>query len=535
MKNIPTRSLNRTDGAKLLLAAVFALFVLMPLVRMFLYMDLDSIGKVLTGKVFPKALGNSLVAALIATAISLALGYVLALCTERSGMRHSGLWNTVLVLPMLIPSISHGMGLIVLLGNNGLLTRLLGLSSGIYGLWGIVIGSVMYSFPVAYLMLRDILKYQDQSPYEAARILGIPRWRQFTAITLPYLRKPLISVVFAVFTMIVTDYGVPLVVGGKYTTLPVVMYQEVIGQLDFGKGAVYGVFLLIPAVIAFLFDFFNKDKGNASFLTRSQTARKPLALTAAATAFCGLVALLVALPLVAFLLQGFAKNYPTDMSFTLANIQKALKLGAGKYLLNSIAIAALVSVAGVVISFLTAYFTARMPSRVSRLLHLSAITSAAIPGIVLGLSYVITFKGSFLYGTIAILVVVNTVHFIASPYSMMYNCLSKLNGNLESVGQTLGIRRLRMIWDVFIPQSAYTVCEMLSYFFVNCMMTISAVSFLATTANKPVALMINQFEAQAQLACAAVVSLLIFLVNLTVKALTHLAKNRLAGSRKDNT
>lgn len=61
-----------------------------------------------------------------------------------------------------------------------------------------------------------------------------------TAITVPYLRKPLISVIFAVFTMVVTDYGVPLIVGGKFSTIPVVMYQEVIGQLDFGKGAVYG-------------------------------------------------------------------------------------------------------------------------------------------------------------------------------------------------------------------------------------------------------------------------------------------------------
>lgn len=152
--------------------------------------------------------------------------------------------------------------------NNGIITRLFGLNWNIYGMWGIVIGSVMYAFPVAFLMIRDILKYEDRSPYEAAEILGIPKWRQFTAITVPYLRKPLISVIFAVFTMIVTDYGVPLIVGGKFSTIPVVMYQEVIGQLDFGKGAVYGVILLIPAVVAFVFDLLNKDRGNSSFVTK---------------------------------------------------------------------------------------------------------------------------------------------------------------------------------------------------------------------------------------------------------------------------
>lgn len=203
--------------------------------------------------------------------------------------------------------------------------------------------------------------------------------------------------------------------------------------------------------------------------------------------------------------------------------------------MNSILIAALVSALGVVISFITAYFTARMKSKASRLLHLIAITSAAIPGIVLGLSYVIVFKGSFIYGTIAILIMVNMIHFFASPYLMMYNSLNKINGNLEAVGKTLGIGRLRMIKDVFIPQSVATLWEMASYFFVNCMMTISAVSFLATTANKPVALMINQFEAQTQLECAAVVSLAILLVNLLFKLLVYWMKKILTGKKSKNT
>ena len=107
---------------------------------------------------------------------------------------------------------------------------------------------------------------------------------------------------------------------------------------------------------------------------------------------------------------------------------------------------------------------------------------------------------------------------------MMYNSLSKINENLEGVAHTMGIKRAFMIRDVFIPQCKYTLLEMFSYFFVNCMMTISAVSFLATTANKPVSLMINQFEAQMQLECAAVVSLMILAVNLIIKGAVHILK-----------
>lgn len=143
-----------------------------------------------------------------------------------------------------------------------------------------------------------------------------------------------------------------------------------------------------------------------------------------------------------------------------------------------------------------------------------------------GISYVLVFKGSVLYGTLLILVMVNTIHFISSPYLMMYNSMSKINENLESVGATLGISRAYMIKDIFIPQCKGTLMEMFSYFFVNCMMTISAVSFLSTTANKPISLMINQFEAQMQLECAAVVSLMILVVNLVIKGAVYLYKIR---------
>ena len=109
---------------------------------------------------------------------------------------------------------------------------------------------------------------------------------------------------------------------------------------------------------------------------------------------------------------------------------------------------------------------------------------------------------------------------------MIYNSLSKLNENLEGVGATLGINKVKMIKDVFVPQCKGTLIEMFSYFFVNSMMTISAVSFLANTSNKPIALMINQFEAQMQLECAAVVSLMILGTNLLVKGVVHVVKSR---------
>lgn len=516
----------KAESVKIALAVVFAALILIPLIRMFLYLDGASIQSVLNSEGFGPALKNSLVSTTIATFVTIALAYLIALCVERTNIRFKSIFGIIFVLPMLIPSISNGMGLIILFGNNGIVTNMFNMESGIYGLLGNVLGSVLYAFPVAYLMLADVMAYENNSPYEAAKVLGINKFHQFKDITLPYLRKPLISIVFAIFTLIITDYGVPLMVGGKYTTIPVVMYHEVIGQLNFGKGVVYGCVLLVPAVFAFIIDLMNKDTGNSGFVTQTVEPSNNSLRKVFAYVLCICVSVVIMLPIISFIILGFATDYPINLAFTFNNLLQAIDLNAGGYLINSIIIAVLVSVIGVCIAFMTAYMTARMKNKTSRMLHMSVITSAAIPGMVLGLSYVLVFKGSFIYGTIAILIMVNIVHFISSPYLMMYNSFGKLNENLEGVGHTLGISRFNMIKDVFIPQCKGTIIEMLSYFFVNCMMTISAVSFLATTTNKPVSLMINQFEAQRQLECAAIISLAILAVNVLIKGAVWLYKNK---------
>jgi iron(III) transport system permease protein len=524
----PLRKLwgKKVDLISTLLALICISCIFVPLFTMFAQMDGNVIQKVIGGPQFGNALLHSLIAAALSTLISVTLAYLLAAAIWRSSIRCKGFLSVIIVLPMLIPSISHGMGLVLLFGNNGLLTGLLG-GGTIYWLSGIVIGSVLYSLPVAYLMFADIMKYEDNSPYEAAKVLGIPPLRRFLCITLPYLKKPLISIIFSTFTLVITDYGVPLMIGGKYTTIPVVMYQEVIGQLDFAKGAVYGTILLIPAVLAFVIDLCNKDQKRIGFVEKTVQPSKNRLVTCVSYLFCSVVAIAIILPVLAFVLLAFAEDYPSRLVFTFDNVLKTLQLRAGEYLLNSVLVALGVSVLGVVIAFITAYLSSRMKSKTGKFLHLSIITTAAIPGIVLGLSYVLTFRTSPIYGTLVILILVNMVHFIASPYLMIYNSLSKVNENLEGVGHTLGIDRFHMIKDVILPICRETLAEMFAYFFVNCMMTISAVSFLATTANKPVSLMINQFEAQSQLGAAAVVSLMILLVNLAMKGIVRVIRRRI--------
>lgn len=522
------KKISKAPLYKIILCVVLFMAIVVPLFNMLFGINKQDLINVFTADGFGEILLNTVWVSFVSTIITVVIAYFLAICSERVNIKFMGIFEIVWILPMLVPSISHGMGLIILFGNNGLLTNLFNFDASIYGFWGIVIGSVLYSFPVAFIMFRDIMKYEDASPYEAAQVLGISKFRRFTAITVPFLRKPLISVLFAVFTMVITDYGVPLMVGGKYKTISIVMYQDVIGQLNFSTGSVYGLILLVPAVVTFLFDFLNKDRANSAFVIKPVAKSNNVASKIAGYVYCVIVSILTILPIFSFLVLGFTRKYPSDMSFSFYNIERVLDLGGDKYLLNSLIVSLFVALFGTFIGFITAYFTARMKSSISKLLHLITITAMAIPGIVLGLSYVITYSGSAIYGTIIILIMVNIVHFIASPYLMMYNSFNKINENLEAVSDTLGISRFKLVRDVFLPQSVSTLLEMFMYFFVNSMMTISAVSFLSNTVNKPISLMINQFEAQMQLGNAGIVALFILVINTFMKAILFFARKYLA-------
>lgn len=503
---------------KLLLAIFLVVSVILPLVRLLLNVNIEDIKSIVQSAQFVPMVLNSLATTSIATVISVGIAWGLAWCVNRTNIRYKSIFSVLFTLPMLVPSISHGMGLVLLLGDNGLVTNWLGINIGLYGYKGIIMGAFLYSFPVAFLMLTDMFQYEDYTVYEAASVLGLSKSQQFTSITVPNMKKTLISTIFAVFTLIFTDYGVPLMVGGKVLTIPVYMYREVIGLLDFSKGAIIGVILLIPAVIAFVLDLKSESDGNASTVTKQFVIEDNKKRDGLAYVFCGIVIFLVSLPLMAFAYLSIVKQYPIDMTLSMNNVMQAFELGVGGYLLNSLTIALVTSLVGLVVIYVVAYVTARSQKTLSTMvLHLISMVSLAIPGIVLGLSYVVFFKGSWIYGTLIMLVLVNLVHFFASPYLIAYNSLGKFNEKLEDVAAAMGVGRVRMLLDVYVPCTMESMVEMFSYLFVNSMVTISAVSFLANFKNMPLALMIPQFDAQSLIEATAFISIIILAVNGTMK------------------
>lgn len=510
---------------KWLISALLVVHIVLPLLALVSHISVEDIQTVFLSEQFLPMLWNTFLSAFITTVVSVGIALLLAWCVNRTKLRGKGVLTVLFTLPMLIPSISHGMGLTLLFGDNGFFTNLTGINIHLYGLTGIVIGATLYSFPMAFLMLTNIFQYEDYTVYEVADVLGFSKMDQFLKITLPNLKKPLISAIFAVFTMVFTDYGVPLVVGGKMTTLPVYMYREVIGLLDYSKGGIIGVILLVPAVIAFFVDLLNKENGAAGTVIKSYEIRENKSRDAFAKIVCGVTLVLISLPIITFAILSLVKQYPVDLSFTLDNMKESAALGIGGYLLNSLFISLTAALIGTGIAYYAAFVTARSEKKISSMaLHLISLMSLSIPGIVLGLSYVLLFKSTFVYGTLIILVSVNIVHFFSSPYLMAYNSLLKFDHNLENVALSLGIGKVRMLLDVYLPSTQETLLEMYSYIFVNSMVTISAVSFLANFRNMPLALLIPQFDSQSLIEPIAFISIIILLVNILMKTIVYVLK-----------
>src|SRR5438552_13202600 len=197
---------------------------------------------------------NSLAVSATATVITVVPAFVYAYALTRTTMPLRGVFRLVAMLPIFAPSLVQGIAFVYVFGNNGIVTRQPGLNVGIYGFKGIVAAETFYCFPHAMLILVAALAAADARLYDAASALGASRLKTFMTVTLPGVKYGVMSACFVVFTLVITDFGVPKVVGGKFSVMATEIYNQVIGQQNFTMGATVSVVLLIPAALACVID-----------------------------------------------------------------------------------------------------------------------------------------------------------------------------------------------------------------------------------------------------------------------------------------
>ena len=482
---------------------------------------------------------NSLYIAVLTTAIVLPLAFVYAYALQRSCMRFKGLFQALALIPILAPSLLPAISLIYLFGNQGLLKDwMFGVS--VYGPFGIVVSQVFYCFPHALMILLAALSMADSRLYEAADALGASKTRVFLTVTLPGAKYGLISAGFVIFTLVITDFGIAKVIGGRFNVLATDIFKQVIGQQNFEMGAVVGFVLLIPAVVAFAADRIFQQRQVALLSARAvplvpkPAARRDWALFAFCTAVGGMIAVVLAMAAWASLVT----RWPYNLTLTLNNYAfgEFDSDGWAAYG-HSVQLAVWTAVIGTVIVFVGAYLLEKTRAFAAGrvVAQFMAMLPMAVPGLVLGLAYIFFFnaKGNpfgFLYGTMGILVINSLTHFYTVSHLTATTALKQLDHEFEAVSASLKVSLLRTMSRVTLPVCLPAVLDISIYLFVNAMTTVSAVIFLYSTDTKLAAIAIVNMDEAGFTAPAAAMAMTIVATSATVKIAHVLLTRRLERS-----
>lgn len=436
---------------------------------------------------------NSLGVALLTVAIVVPLGFLYSYALTRSCMPLKGLFKGIALLPILGPSMLPAIALIYIFGNQGYLKWLM-FGHPIYGPVGIIISQVFYCLPFVVLIMTLALSTADARLYEVAEILNTSRWRVFWTVTFPGVRYGLINAAFVAFTVAMVDFGIVKVIGGKFNMLAVDVYREIIGQSNFQMGAVIGVILLLPAILTFAVERYT-SKHQASQLTCRAVMLQPKPARLFDWLMLGVVCLL-ALPILCIvgtaIFASFVTLWPYNLTFSFANFDfGAFDPGGWSSYWNSLEMAGWVALFGTAASFCGAYLTEkhRKGSRILLSYHVVAMIPMAVPGIVLGLGYVFFFNMpsnplSFLYGTMAIMVMCTIGHYYTVPHVLALTALKQIDSEFEAASEALGVSFWTTLRRVTLPISIPAIIDIATLFFVNAMTTVAGVIFLYAATTK---------------------------------------------------
>jgi len=480
---------------------------------------------------FLPMLGRSLWVSCVTALVTVPLAYVFAYALQRSCVPAKGLWRGIGLLPLLAPSLLPGIALIYLFGNKGLFKQWM--DGGIYGFWGILLGEVFYTFPHALMILLSALAQADARLYDAASAMGASRWRRFATVTLPATRYGLFGALCLVFTLTITDFGVPKIVGGPYSVLAVEAYKAVVGQQQFGRGALIGLVLLVPALLTFAVDGWllrrqrAQTGGRAEPYAARPERRRDGSLLLALLLICGAIGLVLTVAMGASLV----KLWPYNLQLTWQHYDFDNMDGGGwlSYR-NSLQLAACTSMVGTVVIFCGAWLMekTRGAARVTSLLRLLCFLPMAVPGLVLGLGSLLFFNHpanpfNFLYGTMSLLVLCSVVHFYTTAHLTAVTALKQLDPEFEAASLALKVPLMKTFLRVTVPMCLPQLLEIFRYLFVSSMTTVSAVIFLYRPDTVLASVAVLNMDDAGDTGPAAAMSTLILLSSALASLLLHLA------------
>jgi iron(III) transport system permease protein len=471
------------------------------------------------------SLWNSVWVSVVVTLVTIPLAFAFAYALTRTRMRFKGLARTITLVPLLAPSLLSAISLIYWFGNQGVLKSWLtavGIEQ-IYGAPGIVLAEIFSTFPHALMILITALTAADLRLYEAADSMGTKASRKFFTITLPGAKYGLISAALVTFTLVITDFGIPKVIGGNFNVLATDVFQLVIGQQDFQKGAVVALLLLAPAVLTFAVDHWVSRKQTAMLSARAVPYRfkKAPVFEAVMSLYCAGVCALILAMLGMAVFASFASFWPYNLTPSLRHYAMGLfDADVGDAFLNSLKMAGGTAVFGTLLVFVGAYMLEKTQGLrpLRSLVRLLAMLPMAVPGLVLGLGYIFFFNApsnplNGMYHTLTLLTVCSVVHFYTTGHLTAVTALKSLDPEFESVSASLKVPFYKTFWRVTLPICTPALVDIARYFFINAMTTISAVVFLYSPETKVAAIAILNLDEAGEIGAAAACALMIAAAN----------------------
>ncbi|MDP9932908.1 ABC transporter permease [Variovorax paradoxus] len=451
---------------------------------------------------------NTLVLALLTAAGTTFLGTLMALMAERGSKRGQGALRVLALLPIITPPFVVGLGLILLFGRAGIVNQLLENVFGIeptrwfYGMSGVLVAQLFAFTPIAFMIMRGVVQGIAPSLEEAAQMLRADRRRTFFTITLPLLKPGLANAFLVGFIESIADFGNPVVVGGQFSVLSTDIFFAIVGaQYDQGRAASLAWVLTIFALGVFALQRGVLGKQNYTTVSGKGDAGIAMALPDGVrrTIQC------IALPWIAFtavvylfaFAGGFVQTWGRDYSFTLNHFKNAFSLEWGQFglvwagtawnsLITTLKLAGISAPITAALGLLIAWLLARNEFKGQGVFEFGALLAFAIPGTVLGVSYILAFNVPPFELTGTGLIIVLCFMFRNLPVGVRAGtaAFKQLDRSLDEASLMLRASTSQTLFKVVLPLLKPALVAALVYSFVRAMTTVSAVIFLVTAENE---------------------------------------------------
>lgn len=523
----------------LVLLASICLFILYPMVCILLRSLQGEEGLTLAmygtvWKQYRTSLYNSVFTAtctaLLCTAFSVAAALLIS--TGRGWSRALGMG--LLLITMVSPPFVSSLAYIQLYGRRGWITyRLLGLSWDPYNCWGVILMQSLSFVPVNALFLIGMLTKMDRDSLLSARDLGARPRDILRDVVLPLLQPGILVCLLLSFVRSLADFGTPVIIGGRFSTIASDIYLQLTGYSDLEKSSAMNMLLLLPSIAAFFLYRYLMGKTGPTSGDRSRQQQLQLPLHrcgALGLVFTGgglLFFLVLVVQYVCIFASGFIKRVKGTTVFTLEHLERLMKYNADT-LVRSVEYALIVALVGTFFAMLFSYYVYRRKIRFGSIFDCLATLPYMLPGTCFGIGYILAFNRPPLKLTGTAVIVIANMLFKQLPTTtkICTATLSQIPVAQERAVQDLGGDKLTVIKDVILPGLRPAFLSCFAYNFSTSMTTSGAVLFLIDPGNQLAVFRLFDAVNKGEYSMAALIATLIILIVLVVEGLVYLLTAR---------